>query len=132
LEHILKPLCLVKTISENLFSHIIHSEHSGTFAHSGKNKRHMVMKIHEVKSTNQTYRFVIQYISNNSNFTQFICIWKLLYMFRVVPPHIIRSAYNSIYNICYLSDRYCYLPPGAGNSNGLTNIRCCRYSCLRS
>jgi len=35
-------------------------------------------------------------------------IWKLLYMFRVVPPPIIRSAYNCIYNIWYLSDRYCF------------------------
>jgi len=37
-------------------------------------------------------------------------IWKLLYMFRVVPPPIIRSAYNCIYSIWYLSNRYCYLP----------------------
>jgi len=31
-------------------------------------------------------------------------------MFWVVPPLIIRSAYNCIYGIWYLSDRYCYLP----------------------
>jgi hypothetical protein len=31
-------------------------------------------------------------------------IWKLLYMFRVVPPPIIRSANNCIYSICYLLD----------------------------
>ena len=37
-------------------------------------------------------------------------IWKLLYMFRVVPPPIIRSANKSIYSIWYLSHRYCYLP----------------------
>ena len=36
--------------------------------------------------------------------------WKLLYMFRVVPPPIIRSVYNCIYSIWYLSHRYCYLP----------------------
>jgi hypothetical protein len=36
--------------------------------------------------------------------------WKLLYMFLVVPPTIIRSANNSIYSIWYLSHRYCYLP----------------------
>jgi len=28
-------------------------------------------------------------------------IWKLLYMFRVVPSHIIRSANNCIYSISY-------------------------------
>ena len=39
-----------------------------------------------------------------------VYIWKLLYMFRLVPPPIIRSAHNCIYSICYLSDRYCYLP----------------------
>jgi hypothetical protein len=44
------------------------------------------------------------------NITQIIYIWKLLYMFRVVIPPIIRSAYNFIYSIWYLSHRYCYLP----------------------
>jgi len=37
-------------------------------------------------------------------------IWKLLYMFRMVPSPVIRSANNSIYSIWYLSHRYCYLP----------------------
>jgi hypothetical protein len=36
-------------------------------------------------------------------------VWKLLYMFRVVPPPTIRSAYNCIYSIWYLSHRYCYM-----------------------
>jgi len=44
------------------------------------------------------------------NVTQFIYIWKLLYMFCALPPPIIRSAYDCIYSIWYLSDRYCYLP----------------------
>jgi hypothetical protein len=37
-------------------------------------------------------------------------ILKLLYIFRVVIPPIIRSAYDSIYSIWYLSHRCCYLP----------------------
>jgi len=37
-------------------------------------------------------------------------IWKLLYMFRVVTSPIIRSAYNCMYSIWYLSHPYCYLP----------------------
>ena len=36
-------------------------------------------------------------------------VWKLLYMFRVVPPPIIRRANNCTYSIWYLSQRYCYL-----------------------
>jgi hypothetical protein len=40
----------------------------------------------------------------------YIYIWKLLYMFWVVPLPIFRSAYNCIYSIWYLSHRYCYLP----------------------
>jgi hypothetical protein len=36
-------------------------------------------------------------------------IWKLLYMFRLVPPLIIRIANNCIYSIWYFSHRYCYL-----------------------
>ena len=59
-------------------------------------------------------------------------IWKLLCMFRVVPPPIIRSANNCIYSIWYLSHCYCYLPLATGSSNDATNTRCCRYSCLRS
>jgi hypothetical protein len=80
-------------------------------------------------------------------------------MFRVVLPPIIRSAYNRIYSIWYLSHRCCYLPLSwkswnrlqyavggvrhpqhtatgsnsstiaADRSNGVTNTRCCRYSC---
>jgi len=37
-------------------------------------------------------------------------IWKLLYVYRVVPPPIIRSTNNCIYSIWYLSHPYCYLP----------------------
>ena len=69
-------------------------------------------------------------------------IWKLIYMFRMVPPPIIMSANNCIYSIWYLSHRYCYLPLlwkswnwfecAVGGSNCVTNTRCCRYSCLRS
>jgi hypothetical protein len=41
-------------------------------------------------------------------------IWKLLYMFRVVPPPIvIRSANNYDCSIWYLSHLYCYLPLAA-------------------
>jgi hypothetical protein len=45
-------------------------------------------------------------------------MWKLLYMFRVVLPSIIRSAYNCIYRIWYLSHRYCYLPLSWKSWNG--------------
>jgi len=62
------------------------------------------------------------------NVTQFIYIWKLLYMFRVVPPPIIRSAYNCIYSIWYSNSSTI----AAGSSNGVTNTRCCRYSYMRS
>jgi len=37
-------------------------------------------------------------------------IWKLLYMFGMVTPPIIRIANNYIYSIWYLSHRYCNLP----------------------
>jgi len=75
---------------------------------------------------------VFQYISNKMLLHTVYFIWKLLYMFRVVLPPIIRSVYNCIYSVWYLSHRYCYLPLAAGSSNGVTNIKCCRYSCMRS
>jgi hypothetical protein len=45
-----------------------------------------------------------------SQLTGVYFIWKLFYMFRVVPSPIIKSANNCIYSIWYLSHRYCYLP----------------------
>jgi hypothetical protein len=69
------------------------------------------------------------------NVTQFIYIWKLLYMFRVVLPPTIRSAYTCIYSICYLSHRYCYLPLSVGTGLSVLWVayaRCCRYRCMRS
>ena len=44
------------------------------------------------------------------NVTQFIYFLKLLYMFRVISPPIIRSTYNCMYSVWYLSNRNCYLP----------------------
>ena len=38
-----------------------------------------------------------------------VYLWKLLYMFRLVSPPIIRNTHNSIYSIWHLSNRYCYL-----------------------
>ena len=92
----------------------------------------MLKNISIIKSTRCS---IYQYIyPTRCNFTQLIYtyIWKLLYMFRALFPPIIRSAYKCIYSIWYLSDRYCYLPLAAGRINGLTNTRCCRYSCMRS
>ena len=49
-------------------------------------------------STKYLYYIILifQYISNKMQRYTFYCIWKLLYMFRVVPPPIIRRAYNNI------------------------------------
>jgi hypothetical protein len=41
-------------------------------------------------------------------------------MFWLVPPPIIRSAYDRIYSICYLSRRYCYLPYHGRVGTGLS------------
>ena len=98
--------------------------------------------INKITDTHSEYVILSNIYPTRCNFTQFIYIWKLLYMFRVVPPPIIRSAYNYIYNTWYLSHRYCYLPLSwmrwscgsnsstiaADSSNGVTNSRCCRYS----
>jgi hypothetical protein len=52
---------------------------------------------------------IFQYISNKMQLYTVYYIWELLYMFRVVPSPIIRSAYICIYSIWYLSRLYCYL-----------------------
>jgi hypothetical protein len=124
---------------------------------------HLLVLLGDLRFMDPCIVSIFQYISNRMqrNVTQFIHIWKLLYMFRVVLPPIIRSAYNCIYSIWYLSHRYCYLPLSwkswnglecavggvrhpqntqigsnsstiaADSSNRVTNTRCCRYSCIR-
>jgi len=44
--------------------------------------------------------------------TMYILLYfcKLLYMFRVVTPPIMRSTYNCNYSIWHWSNRFCYLP----------------------
>ena len=66
---------------------------------------------------------IFQYIyPTRCNFKQFIYIWKLLYMFRVVLPPIIRSAYNWMYSIWYLSHRYCNLPLRTENCEAINTM----------
>ena len=98
------------------------------------------------------------YVQQDAMLHSLFFTWKLLYMFRVVPPPIIRSANNCIYIIWYLSHRYCYLPLwnrfecavggvrhpqhtqtssntytiAAESSNGVTNTKCFRYTSMRS
>ena len=97
----------------------------------------MIIKFYVPGSVHRKY-IPIQAISNKMQHYTVYFILKQLYIFRVVPPPIIRSAYNCIYSIWYLSHRYCYLPLSnsstiaADSSNGVTNTRCCRYSCMRS
>jgi len=52
---------------------------------------------------------IFQYISNKIQHYTVYFYPELLYMFRVVPPPIIRSANSRIFSIWYLSHRYCYL-----------------------
>ena len=46
---------------------------------------------------------IFQYISNKMQRYTVYFIWELLYMFRVVPPPIIRNTNNCSYSIWYLS-----------------------------
>ena len=49
---------------------------------------------------------ILIYMSNKMQRYTVYFIWKLFYMFRVLPPPIIRSTNNCIYSIWYLSHRY--------------------------
>ena len=72
---------------------------------------------------------------------------KQFYMFRVVPPPIIRSTCNCNYGIWHWSDRTCYLPlswrsrnslssesskTADGSKYGLTSARFCNYTYMCS
>jgi len=56
-------------------------------------------------------------ISNKMQRYTVYFIWKLLYIFRVVPPPTIRSAYNCVYSIWYLSHHYGKLPSALSSAD---------------
>ena len=54
--------------------------------------------------------FLLIYFQRDATLHNLFISGKLLYMFRVVSPPIIRSTHNCIYSIWYLPKRYRYLP----------------------
>jgi glycosyltransferase involved in cell wall biosynthesis len=54
--------------------------------------------------------FLLIYFQRDATLHSLFISGKLLCMFRVVTPPIIRNTHNCIYNIWYLSNRFCYLP----------------------
>jgi hypothetical protein len=88
--------------------------------------------------------------ATNCNVTQFIYIWKLFHMFRVVSPPIIMSTHthttvSAASGTCLTVTAACRYRGrvgtacssnsstiAAGSSNGLTPARFCRYSCVCS
>jgi len=58
--------------------------------------------------------------------TSLLYFCKLLYMFWVVTPPVIRSTYNCNYSIWHWSNRLCYLPLLWSSWNN------CNYSCMCS
>ena len=85
--------------------------------------QHSLFTYHTVTSSNiswsLTFRgpcivstciFLLIYFQQDATLDSLFISGKLLYMFRVVSPPIIRSTHKCIYSIWYLSNRYCYLP----------------------
>jgi len=81
-----------------------HSEQFGHLTYKTVNQFNVYGSVHRKYTYSNIY-------PKRCNFTQFIYIWKLLYVFRVVRPSIIRSANNCIYSIWYLFTPL--LPPAA-------------------
>jgi hypothetical protein len=98
------------------YGHFLHIFTFRSSMHQSRRPYHQVFCIEisdllEACGINRRRKFIfrILYISNKMQSYTIYFIWKLLYMFRVIPSPIIRSANNYIYSICYLSRRFCYL-----------------------
>jgi len=66
--------------------------------------------VHELVRYTKTSIFPLTYFQRDATLHSLFISGKLLYMFRVVPPPMLRSTYNCIYSIWYLSNRYWYVP----------------------
>ena len=64
----------------------------------------------------ESISIIVQQVANIYSLLYFC---NLLCMFRVVPPPIIRRAYNCIYSIWHLSDHFCHLPLSWSSWNSL-------------
>jgi len=85
-------------------------------------------------------------VQRDATLYSLLYLCKLLYMFRVVTPPIIRSTCNCNYGIWHWSNRLCYLPLSWSRWNcrsngsmiaedsrdGLTSAICCNYSYMCS
>jgi len=77
-----------------------------------------------------TYSVLVFYSNiylTRCNITQFLFIWKLLYMFWVVPPNIIRSTNNYIYSIWYL---FVLLMMGGGTTQNMYSSLQIKINCI--
>ena len=59
-----------------------------------------------IEKFNTHFIFLLIYFQQDATIHRLLISGKLLYLFRVVSPPI-RSTYNCIYSIWYLSNRYC-------------------------
>ena len=89
----------------------------------------------------QQYFPILVYFKQDATLHSLFISGKLLYIFRVVSPLILRSTHNCIYSIWYLLNRYCYLALCWKSWNWsecgegivlicLTSTRYCKYSCV--
>jgi len=68
---------------------------------------------------------ILIYFQQDATLKSLFYLVTAVYMFRVVPPPIIRKACNCIYSIWYLSHHY-------ATCRCVTNTKYCRYSCMCS
>ena len=68
------------------------------------------MRLHLTFSGPCIVSILLVYFQQDATLHSLFISGELLYMFREVSPPVIRSTYNCIYSIWYLSNRYCYLP----------------------
>ena len=77
--------------------------------------------------------FLIYIYPTRCNFTHFIHIWKTaLHVSGGTSTHHQERIQLYLQHLVFVRPLLLPAAIAAGSSNGLTNTRCCRYSCLRS
>ena len=72
------------------------------------------------------------YIQQDATLHGLFISGKLLYVFRVVPPPIIRSTQLHLQHLVLVKPLLLPAAIAAGSSTGLTSTRCCKFSCVCS
>jgi len=95
--------------------------------------QHVTVKCFERTNICYTFHFIFQYISNKMQlYTVYLYLETALHVSGVTSTHHQERVQLYLQHLVFVTPLLLPAAIAAGSSNGVTNTRCCIYSCTRS